>query len=357
MSRTKSKRPKDEDYLALVAKDIKNTTLVSEMREERIIPTVLTSYNRATGVGGHPLGCVVLVHGPEQVGKSALAIAILESIRKFGRHPVHIWDSEFAAEKKWYGSISPGSGFKMTASLDEVASDIQSMIDNLQKGKTAGKIPADVGCGFLLDTLKELLPDSVLEKIKKEGPEKSYPIQALFVSNWVKSVIEDLYRSGSTMVIVLQERVKMNAKPFERDYNVTGGRSVQYANRMRARVYYARKVRVDEKKDGDVCGMECRYTIENNKIVGTTFERGIFFTANGKESGTPLGLDLVREAYHEAKYRGWVAASGKSVVISSGKKTLLKTKHGTAGALKVLKKDDEKLMTLVDALNKVKGKK
>lgn len=345
MARSKATREGSaSDILAAIAKDVKHMTTVSDMQEERIVPTILTSYNRATSVGGHPLGCMTLVHGPNQVGKSALALAIIESLRGYG-HPTFILDTEFAAEKKWYGAISPRSGFKMSGSLNEAHDDVQSMLDRLRKGKEAGKISEDVGAGFLVDTLTKLLPEELLKKIEDNGPERAFPLQANFVSLWLKSLIPKLYRSGSSMLVVLQERTKMNAKPFEADYKVTGGHSVQYDNRLRLRVYYAKKV----KMKATVVGMECRYTVENNKIAGTMMERGIFFTANGRDSDK--GLDLVREALAEAEQRGWID-NGRKLMF--GKRTFLKAK-GKESMLKRLRKEDKLHRDLVAELNRTGG--
>lgn len=349
----KSKPKKKElDFFKYMAKDQKGSCVVSEMREEKIVPTILTSFNRAVGIGGLPLGCVIIIHGPNQVGKTVLALAIIESLRLRGFF-TKIYDSEYAGEKAWYSSISGKSQYTATNRLNLIIGEVQSMFDKLAKLRVDKVDVGDVGFAFLADSLTEMVPDGMLEKILKsikegKGIGRMYPEQAYAVSMWVKFLLDGLYRNNSTGLMVLQERDNIGKGLFDKDYKPTGGTSLQYNNRLRMRVYFSKKIIVEKK----IVGQEIRYTVENNKIVGTTFERGTIFTATGDEPGVPKGLDLVREALHEAKERKWLEGDKKTVKISIGRKVLLKTKHGMIGAGKILRKQPDKFKELVDALNK-----
>lgn len=349
--RASGKAETDLAYFSEVLKGVKGSTTVSEMEEERVVPTMFTSFNRATCAGGMPLGCLTVIHGPEQVGKSAMGLMLVESLRRAGHVPL-IVDSEFAAEKKWYSSITPESAFKMTNNMNEVWDDVTGMLKRLDAGKAEGRVPRDAGCIWLLDTVTQFMTNKQIEEMRKSAPDRAYAIQVMFLNEWIKDLVPKLRRSNSTVIAIVQERAKMNAKPFEKDYKMPGGKSLQYMNRMRIRVYYSKKLR--RKKvggAGPVLGMECRYTIENNKIVGTSYERGVYFTANGRERGVDKGLDLVREAVAEADHRGWLKKSGKSYKIKRGSKLLCATKNGEAGLLHKLRTDPDVLCLLVGALN------
>lgn len=354
MARGKKGEMSEVDVFKTITKGVEGMTTVDHMEEERIVPTLLTSYNRAMGIGGHPLGCLTLVHGPEQVGKTVLALAIAESLRRHG-HPSFIYDTEFAGEREWYSAITPKSGYKRTGDLDEFIGDVQTTIDNLQEGKKAKKkadrIPEEVGCVFVCDTLTKLMPANIIEKVKKDGIDRQYPLQAQWVSMFLRSVIPQLYRSNSSMIVVLQERTNVEAKGNQKKYKVTLGKAVQYDNRVRLRVNYSRKVKVGEK----VVGMECHYSVENNKIIGTSYEEATFYTSNGK-GGVSKGLDLVREAVEEGKARGVLIkkASKVDAVLKGYDKMpelLFSVDGGWADLRERLQGNDEMFGQFVAALN------
>jgi len=351
----KKRKPRREgatlDALRMVYEGIHDVVPVASMQAEQVVPTMLTSYNRATGVGGHPLGCITLIHGPEQVGKSVLALAIAESLRRAG-HPAMVFDTEFAGEREWYSAITPESGYKRVGDLDEVIANVNRMIDNLAKAKAKKLVPEDVGCVFVVDSLTKLLPRSLLEKIESEGVEKQYPLQAQWVSLWSKALVPLLYRSNSSMIIVLQERAALDAtRPGQKQYKVTLGKSVQYDNRLRIRVEYAKKVKRGER----VVGMECHYRIWNNKLTGTTFEEGVFYTSNGK-GDVPKGLDLVREAVEEALLRKLLRSRKRRkidyMMIEVDGETTFEVRGGKSDVRELLSSDPEEFERFVGILNR-----
>jgi RecA/RadA recombinase len=346
MPRTKKKQT-EVDYLKRIADGVEDMMLVSDMEEERVVPTMLTGFNRAVAVGGLPLGYITIVHGPNQTGKSVLALALAESVRKRG-HVSMVFDTEFAGEKEWYGAITPRSGYKRTGNLNEMERSIRRMIKNLKKGKAAKKdrIPENIGCCFVIDTMTKLMPEELLKKIDEKGIEKQFPIQAGFVSLWSKWAIPELFRTGSSAIIVLQEREKVDAQAYGKKYKVTLGKTLQYDNRLAARVSSSKKVVESEQ----VVGFDCKVSVLNNKFAGTTYEEFHLFTSNGFGS-VPKGLDLVRDAVEEAKHRGWVTKRDNAVVVKKDKAVLLKVRGGWANLRERLLKDEESLGKLVGALN------
>lgn len=344
----RSKQNNVIDVLKIVSSGVDDIQFISDMEDVVYFPTLLTSYNRATGIGGHPKGRVIVIHGPPQVGKSVLALTLAESARLQGDVPV-IFDSEFASEKEWYNSITPKSLIQYPDTLDDLFSDIQTMLNNLEKGKKARKnserVDSSVGCFFVVDTLVKLMPSDILKKIEKEGIEKAYPIQALIISTWMKSIVKQIARSNSTLVLVMQERKRMNAKPFEKDYKIPLGESIQYDNCLRIRVRTPKKV-----KDGDgVVGLQSQYTVENNKVDGTSLEKGSFFTSNGK-GDLPKGLDLVRESIEEGKNRGCVVK--KNGLVCSVGKYYLEIDGGWADLREYFMENKREFNKYVNALNK-----
>ena len=48
------------DLLREVSRGVGGMITISDMEEVRYVPTILTGYNRATGIGGHPLGRITV---------------------------------------------------------------------------------------------------------------------------------------------------------------------------------------------------------------------------------------------------------------------------------------------------------
>ena len=316
MARKKQGEDSTVDILRRISQGVSDIVKVEDIEEVKFVPTLYTSYNRASGIGGHALGRITIIHGPNQVGKSVFALGVAESLRRRG-HASVIFDTEFAAEHDWYNAISPLSGFKQPKNLDELFENIRTMLTNLRKAQKArakkDQISKDIGVCFVIDTMTKLLPKDVLKQIEKEGIDKMYPIQALYISTWTKEIVPILAETNSTAIIVLQERTAVGAKMNQKQYKTTMGNALQYDNCMRVRVTHAKRIKTGEK----VIGSQSFFNVENNKIDGTSFESGSFFTSNGKGS-MPKGLDLIREAVEEGKTRELVTREDSEVRIAVG---------------------------------------
>jgi hypothetical protein len=339
---------KELGYFKLVREGLKDYVQMSDIEDVRIVQTILTGYNRAVGRGGHPLGRMMLVHGKNQVGKSALALAILESFARVG-FPCQNLDAEYAAEKRWYNFIctTPGILDKPVGDLDTVVEDVNTALINVERLHREKKMPKEIGTAFVVDTLTKLMPRDIVEMVKKEGIEKQYPIQALFVSTWMKVVIPLLGRTNSALLVVLQERQNMETRgPYDQKWKITLGNALMYDNCLRVRVVGNEKVKEKDK----VVGMCCNCEVQSDKISGTTYASFSFFTSNGTGE-CPIGLDLVMEAAEEAKERGWMQlAKGEMILTVPGLGSTVLGKN-MPDAVRNLRKDDKSFRSLVDCLN------
>jgi len=345
---SKSKSKQEHDYFKLIKSGLEGFVPFSEMEDVKIVPTLITSYNRATGRGGHPLGRLMVIHGPPQVGKTVLGLSIIESLARAG-FPAFVEDAEFANEKRWYNHVchSPNIENKEVADLDTVEEDIRQILKNVAELKKDKKMPVGIGAVVMVDTLTKLLPRNILEQIAKEGIDKMYPIQALHVSIWLKEVIPQLSRTDSTLIIMLQEREKVDKKgAFDKSYKVTLGTAIQYDNCLRVRVTGIDKIKINKDQ---VVGLQCFYVVENNKIDGTTYASGSIFTSNGS-GDCPLGLDLVMEAAEEAKVRGMIFKKDGDFLVRLDDEKIPIGKNWPE-VCRTIRKDDRLFNQLVSSLN------
>ena len=61
--------PKMSDVLTMLAGKSRLARRMSDVEDFTSVPTIFRSFNRATSVGGAPLGCTWLIHGPPAAGK------------------------------------------------------------------------------------------------------------------------------------------------------------------------------------------------------------------------------------------------------------------------------------------------
>lgn len=306
--KTKKTSSKTLDALRIVSDGVQGMTTVNCMEEERYVPTIFTSYNRVTGLGGHSMRRIVAIHGKNQTGKSILAAGLAESTRRFGHVPV-IYEAEWSAEKRWLNRLVMGEGtlFSMPSNLDELILNIQRNLDNLKKGKEKGLISEEIGCCFVVDTLTKLIPEEQIKKLLEEGMEKSYPLQAQWISLWSKVIVPQIYRSNSSLILVLQERQNVGATKFEKKRKVTLGEAILYDVSQRIECTHSKKII----EGGKVVSTQFFYEMEKNKSDGMTDQKGSIFAGTG-EGDTSPGFDLIREAMEEGDNRGLIKKQKKS---------------------------------------------
>jgi hypothetical protein len=339
---------------------------VADILPERPIRTMFTSYNRATEIGGHPMRRLALMHGANQSGKSALAIGIAESFRLAGHIPV-LFDTEFSAEAKWYNKLARGNGFLFyqPGDMDEMVRMTQGLFDLLKAARAQKKaaIGDSVGYCIVVDTITKLIPLEMLRKIIKQGIGKQFPGQANAISLWLKILIPQLYRLGSTMILVTQERENLDAGTFGPKHKIAGGQAIQFDNSLRIQMAGIEKIREkdgddedrersedDEKERGRLVGFGHGFIVQKNKAAGVSEARGMFFTANG-HGGCPLGFDLAREVVEEADVRGCVRTKEKVTVLRVGDAKVVAS-GGRKGIVAKLQDDPELRQLVADELDK-----
>jgi RecA/RadA recombinase len=347
VTKKKMKNGNDLSLIQKLVSGVKDLSSLCDMEEEIFVPTIFTSYNRATGIGGHPLRRVIMVHGQEGTGKSVFVLGIAESLRRLGHISV-IFDPEHAAEKRWYNELAFGRGimFKMPEDFDTLINDVQIMLNNLKVLKEKKEIEQHVGYCFVVDTITKLIPREAYEKMQEEGVKRGYAIAAMWTSLWFKSLIPQLFRSNSTLLVITQERENMDKKgPYDLKAKPGGGAALRYDSSLRVRFTGKAKV-----KEGEtVVGQRNNFTVEKNKVDGLEYAKGSFFTSNGNGS-VPVGIDFVREAIEEAKLRKSLIRKDSIMKINLGEYHF-QLKGGWETLRRHFTENEDEFTEFVDALN------
>lgn len=294
---SKEERAAAFDY---ITKDMKNSVNNFNEKEELIfVPTKMPSLNRASIVGGWPMGTIGEAHGPNGAGKTVVGIEVLRSFIEMGHIGIFCDAERAAADKKWIGEglklDLDNCGYFVPDSIEDTSERINNIINSFKEGKKKGKIPEEMLLFILVDSATKLVPE---EMIKNGIKKKSMGLQARLFSEWLKTLTtlvgpKENEKPCVSILFINQERKNIGAKPWEPQYYSTCGESLQYDATMRLRVSYAGKV-----KEGEtVVGKKHKIVVEKNK-VGFPDSVAYFYTSNGK-GFVPVGIDTARELFEE----------------------------------------------------------
>lgn len=305
-----------EGFLSDCSKELKNANVLSEIPDFKIMPSCISGLNRAFGpMAGLPLSRFTVIHGPNSAGKSALALLVAKDFQDAGHFVVYI-DAEHTLEKKWPKELGIDPN-KLFVIRPDHFQDAAQELDGFFKKYFAldEKIREQRWVCVIVDTLAKLEPKENLFDKKDEtvqkantgvGKAQGYPLQALLIRQWFGKLTPIVGKHNIALVILQQERVKMEAQPFEEQYVLPGGQALQFDNSMRIRVELTGNI-----KDGDTkerLGKEHRLTIKKSKI-GVDNEIAYFYTSTGRGEDE-IGFDAYRTVMKEAKIQEVVKNSG-----------------------------------------------
>lgn len=293
------------------------------------VPTIFPQYDLATKIGGHPLQRVVTVHGPSNHGKTAFVLGLGKSFLQRG-HFFYYVDAEhtmdFGWPKKLFGECSELPGFvaQHPASYEECVDSVRSHCEGVEKSKRLGELAPDTSSLIVIDSIKKLVPQNFLEKIKKGAENvgvdgyggRGAQMKAALNAAWLDELTPLLFRTGTTLIFITRESVDVdadaNARKWGNDYKVTGGGSLIYDAALRLRIELLGPIYgsagSDEKKP--VYGERHRIAIHKTKVAGKT-ERvpmARFYTSNGNL--VPYGFDTARDFFEMALQGGLVKQAG-----------------------------------------------
>jgi recombination protein RecA len=305
--------------LASVAKQFKAWKPASEvLTKVRAHPTIFPGVDRATGVGGWPVQRVTLVHGPSNHGKTQFVHGLGLSFLQAGNFYAYV-DAEYTTPSTWLASLM--SGFEMNPafvaqrpkSMEETVEGVREFATNISKARRDGDIPEDV-CGLIVvDSIRKLVPQRLLDKILKgEGGTdgasgRGMMMKAALNAQWMDELVPLLYHSNLAMVIISRETeaqqepggIKLNEPGAGFDYKVGGGKGLVYESSIVARITRS-WVKEGTGETARIVGERHKVSITKTKVSGKQDKviNGFFNTSNGAVS--PEGFDLARDVFELA---------------------------------------------------------
>jgi len=285
----------------------------------RAVPTIFPMLNSATRCGGWPIERIGLVHGESQGGKTNLVLGLGKSFLERDSFFCYI-DSEFATPAEYVAQMMgeyndhPGFQAMRPNSYEETRDAVRRFVDSLAAAKDKGELDKDTSALLVVDSIRKLIPLRMVEALEKEaekvgldgmrGMAGSY--RAALNAAWMDELTGLLFNTGTAMVIIARERKRLNAKPFEKEYEIGGGESLVYESSIACRV-----TRTFVKDGDDIVGERNNVRIWKSKVgskVDGKWSDCGFHTSNGIKY--PLGFDRARDVLEMSLACGVVDKKG-----------------------------------------------
>ena len=334
-----STRPGAKAFAEIAAKSKSFRPAREVLRRVRAVPTIFPHIDWKLEVGGWPIDRLGFVHGPSAQGKSEFVNGLgLSFLRR--EHMFCLVEPERTTPIPWiemlFGLYADDPRFLASRpkSYEQADADVERIANAIGEAKVKGRIPVDTTCLFAVDSMGGLVPEDLIEKMKraaadsKEGSVDGYNgasgmVQAAMNKAWVRKLVPLMSDTGCSFLGVLREADDRNASPNDRkygnDWKVLGGRSVIYEGSVVLRVSHAMRIHED-KEDRKSAVVGQRHVVQIYKTkVGAKDDETIwtaFNTSNG--AWTPEGFDRARDLLDlgedlDVIKRGgaWIAFGGK----------------------------------------------
>lgn len=316
------------DAMAALIKRIGDSRPASEvLREERVVPTIFPIFDHEIGVGGLPVGRVILVHGPSAEGKSPFGIGLGRSFLERG-HFFDFVDAERTMTAEWtrslLGEYFESGAFTAPSKIgmyEDVRAHVRRWAETIAEAR-GKQIPEDTTGVVVIDSINKLVPEALWKELSKvtgaagtEDNSKSWrkgkqkpgidgmggragQIMAGFNAAWMNEVVPLMADTQTTMVIIARESVEKGEGFFADDViNVKGGRAIKYDSSLWLRIVDSPTWQKVGDEKAVLVGRKHTIEIRRSK-VGARKEKipeAAYHTSNGVAS--PEGFDRVRDVF------------------------------------------------------------
>ncbi len=251
----------------------------------RSIPTGSILLDRATGIGGYPLGRVVEIYGPESSGKTTLALHAIAHCQRAGGQAAFI-DVEHALDPTYAAAL----GVRLDELLVSQPDHGEQALDICESLVASGGVRLVV-----LDSVAALVP---LAELEGEMGDQQVGLQARLMSKALRKITGLANRHDTTVIFINQLRQKIGVT-FGSGEVTTGGNALKFYASLRLDVR-----RIGTINDGgQATAARTRVRVVKNKLA-PPFRQVEFEIVFGR------GIHTVGELFDLALDRGLISRSG-----------------------------------------------
>lgn len=303
------------------------------------VPTRFVQVDFATRVWGWPIQRACVIHGPSNEGKSAFAIGLCASFVEAGGMAKYD-DAERTTVPKWARALI-GDTFDSERFIGTKPDSYEQCVDESREfhrmvalAREEGELPEDASAIQVVDSLRKLVPEDVIAKIKKEGAGgakgsvdgmggRAAQIRAALNAAWLDELIPltDKCRTAWLAIARESENTEKDGM-WDLDYKVQGGKAVVYDSALRCRIERKGWIQIPDPNGGDkklVVGERHQVAILKTKIGAKEGKvtYAYFHTSNGTIA--PEGFDRARDVA-ELAVRFGIVETGSGGTIWKGHK-------------------------------------
>ncbi len=297
------------------------------LRKVTAVPSCFPSYDWATGVGGHPLDRVALVHGPSSHGKTTLCHGLGLSFLQRG-HFYKFVDAEMTSSITWLETLmgehadNPQFVASRPTSYEETVDEVRSFCQGIVTMRKEGVVSDETSGIVVVDSIKKLVPQRLMEKILKEGAEgekgsidgmsgRAAMYKAALNAAWMDELIPLMHETRTTIVLIARESENTEKSGlYDADWKLSGGKAIFYDSSLVMRVTRAGWIKSGSGEDASVIGERHKVNIYKSKVAGKDDKSvsAFFNTSNG--AIVPEGFDRARDVIELAEKFGVVKKTG-----------------------------------------------
>jgi recombination protein RecA len=319
-------RNKERQALARVAERMKIWRPARQvLRRVRAVPTIFPWLDLVSKVNGWPIERFGVVHGPSSEGKTKLALGVGLSFLQRG-HFFGLVDAEYTTPISWLeGLMAKEADNPLFLSLrpksyEQTVDAVREMLRAIIAAKKTGEIPEETSALIAVDSMRKLVPENFLEKIRKFGAQgkkgsvdgmngMGAAIKAKMNADWFDELTPMLYEAGAALLAIGRESENRDGARTGQDWKLTGGKSLVFESSFLVRVErdWIREGPVDNQV---VVGEKHDCALYKSKVAGKDedVDYFCFHTSNGKL--TPAGFDTGRDLLELGVQLGAVKLSG-----------------------------------------------
>lgn len=322
-------RKKPEQQLSALSKRFANIGIRPArvvLTNVKAVPTRFVQVDFATRVWGWPIQRCAVIHGPSNEGKTAFALGLCgsfveaEGLAKYD-------DAERTTTSKWaeelLGKTALSDRFHATRpeSYEQCVDESRAWHKAVREAREAGEIPEAASAIQIVDSLRKLVPEDILAKIKKEGAGgakgsvdgmggRAAQIRAALNAAWLDELVPLTDTCGTAWICIARESEDPEADMWDRkfgnDYKVQGGKAVNYDAALRCRIERDGYVTIPDGDKKKIIGERHRVSILKTKVGAKEGRITVahFHTSMGVTS--PVGFDRARDVVELAARFGIV---------------------------------------------------
>ncbi len=298
----------------------------------RAVPTCFVQFDHGTRCGGWPLERPAVIHGPSNEGKTVFLLGIAGSFLE-RNHFVQWNDAEQTTTEKWVEELlaslvkHPRFFACRQNNYEKFVDETRAFHRTVKDARLAGEIDAATSAITIVDSLRKLVPEDIMAKIKKFGAGgdkgsvdgmggRGAQIRAAMNAAWLDELVPLVAECGTSWAGIARETQDAEADEWAKkagnDYKVGGGKALIFDSSLVCRIQRDKWITVGEDKAKVVLGERHEIAIKKTKVGGKEERetRAYFHTSNGRES--PYGFDFARDAVELALTLGVLVQNGSS---------------------------------------------